>query len=170
MLKLDRNKFEGALFRPPCKRWNCEYCREVNAARWSFIAWAGTDEFRRCGIDVVFVTVTSHEKLSVERAFQAWPDQWRKLKSRIAYKYGKPEYYMVSERHKSGKLHMHALVTRAITPTWLKTAARKSGLGYIADVRPVDQAIGAAFYASKYLTKFGAQWPTGWRRVRLSQN
>jgi hypothetical protein len=169
MLKLDKNKFEGALFRPPCKRWNCPYCQQQNAAHWAFVAWAGTESWISQGLDVVFVTVTSHEKLSVERAFEVWPDQWRKLKGRITYKYGKPEYYMVSERHQSGKLHMHAIVTRAIDQTWLKTAARRSGLGFMAHVRPVDQAIGASFYASKYLTKFGAQWPTGWRRVRLSQ-
>jgi hypothetical protein len=160
---------EAVFFRPPCKRWTCEHCQQVNAAQWAFVAWAGTHELQQNGLDVVFVTITSHERLGIDGALRVWPDAWKKLRQRIVYTYGKPEYYMVSEKHKTGKLHMHAVVSTAIEQSWLKTAARKCGLGYIAHVRPVDQAIGAAFYATKYLTKFGAQWPTGWRRVRLSQ-
>ena len=116
----------------------------------------------------MFVTVTSHEALSVERAFEVWPDAWKKLRQRMVRQYGKPEYFMVSEKHKTGKLHMHALVSRGVEKAWLKTSARECGLGYMADVKPVDQSIGAAFYVSKYLAKFGEVWPTGWRRVRLS--
>jgi len=161
---------QATLFRPPCKRWSCPYCGPINAAEWGYIAWSGTKQMQGEGVTMVFMTLTCHEKLTPMQTFEIWPSAWKKLRQRIVRKYGKPEYFMVSERHKSGKLHMHAIMSRNINKTWLKKNSRECGLGYMADVRVVEEAIGAAFYTAKYLTKFDVVWPNGWRRVRLSKN
>lgn len=168
--RFDRQQMQIRLFRPPCKQWSCAYCGPQNALEWGYVAWSGTQKLQDAGLTVVFMTLTSHEKLSPERTFDVWPDAWKKLRQRIVREYGKPEYFMVPERHRSGRLHMHALMSADIDGRWLKTASRECGLGYMADVRIVEQAIGAAFYAAKYLNKHGVRWPNGWRRVRLSRD
>jgi len=170
MIKKNNSSMEAALFRPACKRWSCPHCGPVNASEWGYIAWSGTQQLKNEGLTVVFATLTSHEKLGPERTFEVWPDAWKKLRQRIVREYGKPEYFMVPEKHKTGRLHMHALISTNIDKKWLKTASRACGLGYMADVRIVEEAIGAAFYTAKYLTKFGVAWPDGWRRVRLSRD
>ena len=170
LIRKNKDTFKAELFRPPCKQWNCPYCGPMLAKEWAFVAWHGTRKFQNEGVKVVFATITSHEKLTQKTSMDVWPSAWKKLRQRIVREYGPMQYFMVSEQHRSGVLHMHALVTAEMRLTWLKTAARGCGLGYMADVKPVDQSIAAAFYVSKYLGKFGLVWPKGWRRVRISQD
>lgn len=157
------------LWRPPCRRWSCEQCRENLANEWAFAAFYGAKELQEQSFGLAFITITSHERLSPEMTISVWPSAWRKLYMRVRRKYGAGEYFMTSERHKDRRLHVHALVTWDIEHNWLKNAARACGLGYMAHVREVDHPLAAAAYASKYLTKFGDVWPRGWRRVRLSR-
>lgn len=169
MVGIQKDEKKGKLWRVNCSRWSCEFCAAENAKEWAFVAFYGaselTDEFGA----LAFITMTSHEKLSVPGTLAVWPDAWKKLHSRLSYRHGKGEYFMVPERHKSMKLHMHAICTWGVDEHWLKDNARACGLGYIAHVRPVDHPVAAMAYASKYLTKFGHAWPKGWRRVRLSR-
>ena len=55
---------------------------------------------------------------------------------------------------------------------WWKENAFACGFGYIVDVEPMIDPLGAALYVAKYLHKDagGQKWPKHFRRVRHSQN
>lgn len=67
---------------------------------------------------------------------------------------------------------MHLIATYSGTQKFIKDTAKKSGLGYIANVRYVDSGPAAAAYLSKYIGKDFCKlvWPPRFRRVRTSQN
>lgn len=169
MLSLNKEQKRGRLWRPPCKRWSCPICGPQNAAGWGYVAMYGAQKLIDQNVRIAFVTITSHERLSADLAIQVWPNAWKKLYSRIKRQYGAGDYMMVTEKTKRGKLHVHAVVTWPVALSWLKDNARECGLGFQADVQPIEYAAGAAAYVAKYLTKSNYAWPTGWRRVRLSR-
>lgn len=82
------------------------------------------------------------------------------------------EYIAVPEQHKNGVVHMHLIATYWSTQKWIKDAARKSGFGYIAHVRYVENGPSAAAYLGKYIGKdfIHLTWPKRFRRVRTSAN
>lgn len=169
MMSLSKEQKRGKLWRPPCKRWSCPVCGPQNAADWGYVAMYGTQKQLDLGVRLAFITITSHERLDATAAIEVWPFAWKKLYSRISRKYGKGEYMMVTEKTKRGKLHVHSVVTWGIDMRWLKDNARSCGLGFQADVQPIEYAAGAAAYVAKYLVKNNYAWPKGWRRVRLSR-
>lgn len=169
LLGICKEQLKGRLFRPPCKRWSCPVCGLTNAAEWGFVAFYGAHKLMQDEIALSFITVTSHEKLDAQASMDVWPTAWKKLHTRLTRQYGKGQYFMVKEQHKTGRLHVHAVVTWKCSQKWLKDNARACGLGYQARVVMVDHAPGVASYVTKYLSKFGYEWPKGWRRVNLSR-
>jgi hypothetical protein len=169
MLGYNKEQKKARIFAPPCNRWSCPVCSDDLRAQWSWVALYGTKKLQEDGRGLVFVTITSHEKLSVAGAMAVWPSAWKQLHTRIVRAVGPGEYVRVTEQHESGKLHVHMVTTWGFTQTWLKDNARACGLGYIADVRPVLHAPGAALYVSKYLAKQDYAWPKRWRRVSTSR-
>lgn len=172
MLACNHITRRSLFFRPTCKKWNCEYCGQVNARRWVARALHGVEHFQTAGYRIDFVTLTSHEKLSAAASFRVFPLAWSKLYDR--YKYAIPlgdpgAYFAVPERHKSRKLHTHMIASGGLPKKWWKDNARECGLGYQSDVQEVA-SLGVGGYVSKYLGKTLAErWPRNKRRVNTSR-
>ena len=124
------------------------------------------------GQSLSFLTLTSHEQLTVTGSLKVWPKAWKKLRQRANYKLHGFQYILIPERHKSGKLHIHALETGNFGQKWWKDNGRECGLGYIANEGTARTAGGAAMYVTKYLTKSleSTVWPKGLRRIRTTRS
>lgn len=157
--------------RADCDRWSCPECAERMRGRWILRAQIGVRQYIGAGQHVDFITITSHEKLpdfaSTERVWaKAWPVLYAALKRRSS----KFQFFIVPEKHKDGRMHVHALWTADVTQKWIKDNARKRGLGYQAKRKPVVSAGAAVRYMAKYLGKsLGDDIPPRFRRVRVSQ-
>lgn len=108
------------------------------------------------------------------------------------------QYVRVYEAHKKGAFHAHFIVSDLpnrlyayrvngklrwqmslgegepihnwAMRTWLKKTNQAIGLGYIADVRPLDDATNALRYVTKYLTKSAQDMPMAYvRRVQTTK-
>lgn len=139
--------------------------------RWILRAQIGVRQYIGAGQHVDFITITSHEKLpdfaSTERV---WAQAWPALYAAIKRQNSKFQFFIVPEKHKDGRMHVHALWTANVTQKWLKDNARKRGLGYQAKRKPVTNALTAVHYVGKYVGKsLGEGVPMRFRRVRVSQ-
>lgn len=154
-----------------CDSWDCAECSRRMAETWVLRAQIGVRQFAACGNVVDFVTITSHEKLKDFEATQAvWRKAWPVLYAAIKRRNRDLEYFLVPERHKDGRMHIHALWTANVSQKWLKDNARKRGLGYQAKVKPISGAEVAARYVTKYVGKsLGDDVPKRTRRVIVSQ-
>jgi hypothetical protein len=82
------------------------------------------------------------------------------------------KYVYLPEKHISGRLHMHGLVTGGMSTRWLKDNARECGFGFKAQSEEPLSVILGAFYCLKYISKSlteRAYWPKSLHRVRTSQ-
>jgi hypothetical protein len=164
---------EAVFFRPRCKSWRCPACSKVNKALWAIRAYEGSKAIMECEKPLFFMTVTSHEKLTADQSLWVWPSAWGQLRDRMKYRAGGVFFYiMVPEHHLDGRLHVHAIESAGVGQSWLKSAARESGLGYMDEEKPIKTPQGSAWYVSKYLGKSieKTDWPKGFRRVRASRN
>jgi len=154
-----------------CKMWSCEECKNKMRDRWVLRAKIGVQEFLDNDIRVDFITITSNEKLTnFAQTEYVWRDAWSKLYAALKRKNKALEYFIVPEKHKDERMHVHALWTASVTKKWLKDNARKRGLGFMADVTEVKTTKGATGYVTKYVGKdLGEDVPKGFRRVRVSQ-
>jgi len=157
--------------RANCDSWNCVECSRRMAENWVLRAQIGVRQFLADGRVVDFVTITSHEKLTSFEATQAvWRKSWPVLYAAIKRQNHDLEYFIVPERHKDGRMHVHALWTAGVKQKWLKDNARRRGLGYQAKVKSVESAGHAVRYVTKYVGKgLGVDVPQRTRRVIVSQ-
>jgi hypothetical protein len=172
IVRLKPSDAYAELFQPTCKNWNCPACGEANRKRWVARALHGIGYFEFLSIPIWFATITSHEKLSANASFRILPRAWDKLNQRYIRKVPGREraYLAVPERHKSGKLHAHLIMTGEITKKWLKDNARSCGLGYQCDLSEVN-SLGVGGYVSKYLVKtLDDNWPKNARRINTSRS
>ncbi len=141
------------------------------AEKWVLRAQIGVRQFVNDGYVVDFITITSHEKLTSFEATQAvWRRAWPVLYSAIKRRNRNLQYFIVPEKHKDGRMHIHALWTANVSQKWLKDNGRKRGLGYQAKVKKIESAGSAAKYVTKYVGKsLGAEVPKRTRRVIVSQ-
>lgn len=172
---------KALFFNPACKQWSCPYCGEVNKQYWVYQAQRGSMLLLSEGQMMQFVTLTGRGYFTPTTSIyffrQNWPKMRKKL-HRLTDKWAdvtgtKFAYFLIPERHKSGLLHAHMLVTTFMdSKKWYKNEAHKCGFGYMADVQSVDSSAAAAGYVTKYLTKDagGIEWPKGFMRTRHSQN
>ena len=153
-----------------CDSWKCAECAERMSAAWVMRAEIGARRLIDAGARVDFATLTSHERLKDFRSTaEVFPSAWDKLHKRLNRQSDTREYLMIPERHKDGRLHVHALWTFGVSRRWLKDNARACGLGYQADVKPVREAFHAVKYVTKYVGKaLGDDAPAHFRRVRVS--
>lgn len=160
----------AVLFQPRCKLWSCAFCAEQNKRLWALKAYHGASELQNRGLEVDFLTLTSHERLNGPQTRYVWPRAWSKLGQRARRKAMVFEYLLIPEQHQDGRLHVHAIETGAFGEGWWKDNARACGLGYMAEEEKLRTAGGAAWYTSKYLTKSidYSAWPRGFRRIRCS--
>lgn len=154
-----------------CDSWKCPECSERLRERWILRASIGATEFLSERVPLDFVTITSHERLKDFAATETvWRDAWSKLYAALKRKAAIFEYLIVPEKHKDGRMHVHALWTAGVSKRWLKDNARSRGLGYQAEVIHVLEAWHAVKYVTKYIGKaLGDDAPPHFRRVRVSR-
>jgi len=163
----------GHVFQPRCGRWDCPFCAAMNVLDWAWIAHHGALKLAENAIPLRFVTITSRGYVSNTRSIIIFRSAWPRLIRRVTYKnQAKPEYFLVPEHHKSGKLHAHFLITADFSQHWWHDNAFEAGLGYQAKTKSVYGPIQAGTYIVKELTKqlAGRRWPIGFRRIRLSRS
>ena len=160
--------------RPDCHMWSCKDCAETNKRRWTAIVAHGIEEYQQKGInDWRFVTITSHEKLKTfDQTLWVWRKAWPKLYGRMKRAAPDMKYAFLPEKHRDGRMHMHAICSGGISTRWLKDNARSCGFGYKSESEEIISIPLACFYVLKYVTKSlteRAQWPKSLHRVRTSQ-
>lgn len=164
---------KAVLYHPRCGLWSCPVCAQINQMLWTWRAAIGGREMAEKYGYCSFLTLTSHEKLDADASTDVWPDAWDKLRKRAGRAAGKVEYFAVPERHRTGRLHVHAIVATAekLPKRWWKNAARACGMGYQADLQEVIHEGGVGGYVGKYLAKtlHVSNWPRGFHRVRTSR-
>lgn len=157
--------------RADCDSWSCAECSKRMAENWKLRAMVGVRGYIGQGLHVDFITITSHEKLSNFAATEAvWRKAWPVLYAALKRRSTQFQYFVVPEKHKDGRMHVHALWTAGVTQKWLKDNARARGFGHQAKRRPVLDAGQAVRYIGKYIGKsLGDGLPKRFRRVRVSQ-
>lgn len=160
-----------------CDSWKCPECRAKLAQGWTLRAEHGARVLQEAGVTLYFATITSHEKnKTFDACARAFPDAWGKLHKRLNRQADVREYLLVPERHKDGRMHVHAIWTFPVDTRWLKDNGRECGFGYMNQVggrghkdQPIDALSRVASYISKYLGKsLGDIVPPRFRRVRTS--
>lgn len=167
----DRVSRRVLVTRADCDSWNCSECAERMRERWILRAEIGVRQYVGAGLHVDFITITSHEKLSNFEATEAvWRKAWPVLYAALKRRSTMLQYFIVPEKHKDGRMHVHALWTANVSQKWLKDNARSRGLGYQAKKRQVVDARSAVRYVGKYIGKsLGDNAPMRFRRIRVSQ-
>jgi len=128
-----------------------------------------------------FLTVTGRGYFTPQSSIYFFRQNWPKLRKRMQYLTDQWRdvtgttfcYFMVPERHKSGTLHAHLLVTTFMDrDRWYKDNAHQTGFGYQARVKNISSSGEAVGYVTKYIGKDWGDfpWPKGFMRVRHSQN
>jgi len=140
------------------------------AERWALRAEMGARAILASGDKLDFVTITGHEKLrSFASTEKVWRLAWAKLYAALKRKKPDLQYMIVPEKHKDGRMHVHALWNAGVSQKWLKDNARKRGLGYQCKVIHVPHSGRAQKYVVKYVGKdIGSDAPAHFRRVRVS--
>jgi len=162
----------GHVFQPRCGKWSCDYCAEMNVLDWAWIASYGASALPDDAVPLRFVTITNRGYVSNARSILIFKSAWPKLIRKVRYKLkAKPEYFLIPEHTKVGKLHAHFLITAQFSDHWWHDNAFAAGLGYQAKSKEVYGPLQAGQYVTKELTKQlqGRGWPVGFRRVRTSQ-
>jgi len=157
--------------RADCDSWDCPECARRMAETWVLRAQIGVRQFIGVGLSVDFVTITSHEKLrDFDSTERVWREAWPVLYAALKRQNKDLQYFIVPEKHKDGRMHVHALWTAGVRQKWLKDNARRRGLGYQAKIVKIEDAHQAAKYVTKYVGKsLGDEVPKRFRRVRVSQ-
>jgi hypothetical protein len=172
---------KAIFFHPKCGQWSCPVCSEENKQEWVHQAGRGSQLLLDKGNFLQFVTLTGRGYFTVNSSLYFFSKNWPKFRKRLAYVTKKYQaitgtefaYLLIPERHKSGKIHCHAIVsTPLVLERWYKDNAHQCGFGYMATVKPILDSKSASNYATKYLTKNAGdvEWPKGFMRVRHSQN
>lgn len=156
--------------RANCDSWKCVECSARMSARWILRAQMGVRSMIYYGETVDFVTITSHEKLkNFAQTEYVWRRAWGALYAALKRHSPDLEYMIVPEKHKDGRMHVHALWNAHVSKKWLIDGARKRGLGYKASVSHVVSELAATRYVTKYIGKsLGDDVPRHFRRVRVS--
>jgi hypothetical protein len=162
----------GFVYQPRCGKWSCPYCAELNRDDWAYCGVYAMSHLPPHLPDLRFVTITSRGYVSAAKSLLIFKVAWPRLIHRIAYyQETKPEYLLIPEHHKNGKLHAHFLITSDHhSDHWWHDQAFHSGMGYQAKELPVYTPHQAGGYITKELTKQlrGKIWPKSFRRVRVS--
>lgn len=176
------------IFRPDCKMWKCPHCANVNKLKWVYRIKKGIEQYENEGDKFWFVTLTTHRKIrTFEKSLAVWRTAWDKLYHRMKRENPKQMHYVLLPElaPDTGRLHAHMLINHSFGATykrtdkkgkdwyecrWMKDHPAQCGLGYMNDVRPVNNSGLAAWYVSKYVGKTLEvdKWPEHFRRVRPS--
>lgn len=163
---------QAIIWQPPCNQWGCPDCAPILRAQQSVRAYLGAVAILESGVDVHFVTLTSHASLSADQSWWVLPRAWNKLRRRASRIEPDGLYYMIPEHHKNGRAHAHAITSWTMKKKWWKDNSAECGFGYKADSQIARSGPGAGAYALKYLLKQldGRKWKKGKRRVMCSHD
>jgi len=167
------NAKQWILVRPDCGLWSCPHCAEKMARRWIVRIKIAAQMWKKQGLPVSFITLTSHRKLKTRDAtIKVLPSAWNKLQNRARRANEYDFFYaLVPEQHQDGRVHMHLLATSSLSERWYKDTCASCGLGYQTKVIAVENEGQAAGYIAKYLLKASQdEVAKNFRRVRTSQN
>jgi len=176
----DTDKHRVNVSRLRCGQWSCEFCAKLNRRQWLFHLRRKLPEIGAEWWLVTFTAGGGDmTRWQSYKRLQRGIDVFFKTARRT---FGKVEYVRVFERHSSRvALHAH-IILWGVTPfvsvgksrngkmvytpllerakrkgtwalrTFVKKIAQRSGMGFIADARRVDN-VRATRYVTKYLTK-----------------
>lgn len=188
--RLDEATGKALILRPNCKQWSCPHCAEVNRLQWAYKIRYGIEHYESEGDKFWFVTLTTHRSLrSFDKSLAAWRHGWDKLYKRMKRAaVGEMHYVLLPElAPTTGRLHAHMIINQSFGAVyshtdkkgsdrykcrWIKDEPAACGLGYMNDIRPVNNAGLASWYVSKYVGKSLTvnNWPEHFRRVRPNIN
>lgn len=169
---VDRETKTVYFIRPDCKSWSCEYCAERRRRLWIYYANYGGDCLLGAGVELSFVTLTSHRHIrSLTEGIRVWRDSWPKLSARWRRATPGVQYLYVAEHRKRTHFHVHLITSAALPSKWYKDNAAQTGLGYQAKAVAIYDALECGVYVGKELGKAIAytKWPPYWRRVNTSR-
>lgn len=172
-----------------CKQWSCGHCAYINRQLWSRkIIWGIGRQKRKYWW---FVTLTASSKAHYSNTtLKNLQSAWKRLYDRLRRKFWaySPVYVWVFEPHKTGELHIHALMSfnarcagfkkgkldkhgNDIEVTrWFKDTMASLGAGYQASCKPLDNTHSIqrrAGYVVKYMTKTNQGVFEGVKRFRF---
>lgn len=155
-----------------CDSWACPECAKMMRDRWSLRAQIGVRQFLAEHQFVDFVTLTSHEKLmNFQQTERVWREAWPPIYNAIKRRNPDFQYMIIPEKHKNGRMHVHALWTAGTPKRELIKIVRSRGLGYKLDVSAIVSSLAAQKYVIKYVGKsLGEDVPKKFHRVRVSQD
>jgi len=155
-----------------CDTWECPECAKRMSENWGMRAYMGARRIQAQGDQLDFITITSHEKLTTfEICEHVWSTAWNSLYQAIKRQKPNFQYMIVPEKHKDGRMHVHALWNAGVSKKWLKDNARKRGLGYQCEIIHIADTGHVAKYITKYIGKsLGDNMPPHFRRVRVSND
>jgi len=167
----DERSKRALVTRANCDSWNCAECAKRMSERWALRAEMGARKILASGEALDFVTITSNEKLKTFAATEkVWRHSWSMLYNALKRKKPDLQYMIVPERHKDGRMHVHALWNAGVSQKWVKDNARTRGQGHQCKVIHIDSSGRAQKYIIKYVGKsLGDERPAHFRRVRVSQ-
>ena len=172
-LKATDNEAKTVYFiRPDCKSWSCEFCAERRRRLWIYYANYGGDRLLSQGLELSFVTLTSHRNIrSINAGIKVWRSAWPKLSTRWRRASPGLQYCYAAEHGKLGHFHVHIITSATLPTRWYKDNAAGTGLGYQAKAVPILVATECGAYIGKYLGKAIAVvgWPPYWRRINTSR-
>ncbi len=161
------------IYQPRCKQWECLPCANIEKLLWQAKIGHGVEWYQNRKIGGwAMLTITAHEKCkSFSQCLYPWRNQWSKLSSRMRRKYRGFRYVLLPELHADRRVHWHLIASHDIDERWLKDNARACGLGYMADVSPINDPALAIWYVSKYISKslYGETWLPNLKRIITSQ-
>ena len=165
------NKFKVINKNIRCKKWTCPYCNEINKKNLKRRLYNGgiTEFVRKNGlIDSPYafkmMTLTCpgksfRKKYNPGTALKIMNKNYEKLRKAMVKKWGAFHYLKVTEPHRDGFPHFHALIVgHAIAPKEVLEHIRhlwtgKYGMGNV-DIQILKRGLGAGInYITKYLTK-----------------
>jgi len=169
----DPERKEILLYQPRCKQWDCLPCANINKLLWQAKIGHGVEWYIDNGIEGwSMLTITAHEKCKTFiQCLYPWAKQWAKLSSRLRRENKGFRYVILPELHRDNRIHWHLIASHDVKKRWLKDNARACGLGYMADVSPLEDPALAIWYVSKYISKslYGGNWVSNLKRIRTSQ-
>lgn len=140
----------GSVLAVRCKRWSCEYCREINRQRVIRIAAAAKPRA------LLTLTVRHSDYASPDHAAEALKRGLRLLRLRLKRHpmLQNFRFLAVFERHKSGFPHLHLLIKGKYLP-WQELRKMWESItgSYMVDIRRIRTNGQAAMYVAKYIGK-----------------
>lgn len=137
-----------ALWRVPCKSWNCPKCAKKKAEAVSEKVRQNFTSER-----VRFLTLTIRPQASLPGAIVHINAAWNRLRLKIQRKYGKFKYFKTIEPQGNTRMpHFHVLISIYVDNNWLGPALASSGFGPIRHITLVRNEL-VLPYVLKYLRK-----------------